>query len=392
MGKYLSKPVTSKEHQKGTGPDFKWGLASMQGWRCTMEDKFIVESSLGNLKTFSLFLVLDGFSGSQFADRVSKDFSAFLIEHKVFMKLNDGDDYQPNELADAFKQSLLNFDQKMRDVPDLYNSGCTVTGVLITPNHFIIVNLGDSRTVVCRQNEILFSSVDHSPSSLTERKRIVAAGGIVYKNRINGDLNVSRSLGGYEMKNDNRKRKICQLLSPEADVTVLERRRNQDDFIAIASDGVFRSFSNSDLVDYLVKRIPYKRHLDDLVGEILDYCCHSRTRDNLTMILIHFDSSNIQREDVKIDHDEKLDDNIRELTRNYIEEAFADGRQAYGWEPCFRKMAERHDDLFSDEKNTQNFGIQLKKGVIYAEFDKGTSAIRNARRKEACQRLMKAEI
>lgn len=392
MGKYLSKPITSKETKNGTCPDFNWGVASMQGWRCNMEDTFIAEPSLGNLKTFSLFLVLDGYGGSKFADCVSKDFSAFMLEQNVFSKLKDGDEYQPNELADALKQSLLNFDEKMKDVPDLNKSGCTVTGVLITPNHFVIVNLGDSRTVVCRQNELLFSTVDHTPSTFTERERIEAAGGVVYRNRINGDLNVSRSLGNYPMKNDTRKRKISQLLSPEADVTVLERSKEQDDFIAIASDGVFRSFSNSDLVDYLVKRMPYKRHLDDLAGDILDYSLHLKTRDNLTMILIHFDNSSIQREDIKIDHDEKLDETIRELTRNYIEEAFADNRQAYGWEPCFRKMETLHSDLFSDAKNTQNFGIHLKKGVIYAEFDKGTSAIRNSRRKEACERLMKAEI
>ena len=391
MGKYLSKPVTSKECEKGTGPDFNWGSAAMQGWRVTMEDKFILQPTFGHLKTFSLFLVLDGFGGFQCAEQVSQNFSSFMVKHETFMNLKDGDEYDSNEVADAFKQSLLNFDEKMSGASDMGKCGCTVTGTLITPNHFIIVNLGDSRTIVCREKEVFFTTTDHSPSAYKERERIEAAGGFVSKNRINGDINISRALGNFPMKNDTRKRKICQILSPEADVTVLNRSKEKDDFIAIASDGVFRSFSNAELVDYFVKRIPYKRHLDDLAGDVLDYCCHAKSRDNLTLILLHFDNSKIQRDEEKIDEDEELDETIRGLTREYIKQAFADGRQAYGWEPCFRQMEKQHGYIFSDEQNTQNLGIQLKKGVIYAEFDKGTSAIKNARRKKAWELLQEQE-
>ena len=391
MGKYLSKPVTSKEFEKGTGPDFQWGLAAMQGWRVTMEDKFILKPTFGHLKTFSLFLVLDGFGGSKIAELVSQDFSDFLIKQEIFMNLKDGDEYDANEIADALKQSLIDFDFKMADIPDMERCGCTVTGTLIAPNHFIIVNLGDSRTVVCRQREVFFATTDHSPSAYGERERIEAAGGYVYKNRVNDELNISRALGNFPLKKDSRKRRIRQILSPEADVTVLDRSREKDDFIAIASDGVFRSFSNAQLVDYLVKRIPYKRHLDDLAGDVLDYCCHLKSRDNLTLILIHFDNSKIQRDEKKIDRDEELDEKIRDLTRQYVEDAFADGRQAYGWEPCFRQMEKLHSDIFSDEQNTQNLGISMKKGVIYAEFDKGASAIKQARREKALQLLKEEE-
>ena len=178
---------------------------------------------------------------------------------------------------------------------------------LITPNHFIIVNLGDSRTVVCRQKELFFTTTDHSPGLYEGRKRIEAAEGFVCKNRINNELNISRALGNFSMKNNTRKRKLCQILSPEADMTVLDRSK-EDDFIAIASDGIFRSFSNAELVSYFMERIPYKRHLDDLAGDVLDYCCHSKSRDNLTLILIHFNNSKVQRDDTKIQKDEELDE------------------------------------------------------------------------------------
>ena len=107
--------------------------------------------------------------------------------------------------------------------------------------------------------------------------------------------------------------------------------------------------------------------------------------------MVHFDNSKVQRDDEKIEKDEEFDEKICGLTREYIDQAFADGRQAYGWEPCFRQMEKLHGDLFSDESNTQNFGIQLKKGVIFAEFDKGATAIRNSRREKALKILQEEE-
>ena len=38
MGVYLSKPNTEKYFQDGKGGRVRYGLASMQGWRTTMED------------------------------------------------------------------------------------------------------------------------------------------------------------------------------------------------------------------------------------------------------------------------------------------------------------------------------------------------------------------
>lgn len=379
MGNYLQKPIVTKESEEGSGPGFKYGLSAMQGWKSSMQDKYIFKPSLGHLKTFSLFLVLDGFRGDRFPIQVSREFSEFLAKHDLFMNHKDGDEYDPDQIADALKQSLINFDEIMRHVPEIDRSGCTVSGVLITPRHFFIVNLGDSRTILCREKKIYFETEDHEPCIYGERMRIEAAGGFVSKSRVNGKMKVSRALGNFPMKSNDRKRKLCQLISPEADVEIIDRNP-ADDFIAIATDGVFQSFSSEDLVQYLVSRIPYKKQLNELAGDVLDYSCHSKTKDNLTLIVIHFDDSVIKQQEDKISHDQALDDKIRKLTNDYVEEAFADGKSAMGWNPCFGKLNERHKELFSDESNTQSYGIALKKGVIFNEFDKLTTAIVRARR------------
>ena len=50
-------------------------------------------------------------------------------------------------------------------------------------------------------------------------------------------------------------------------------------------------------------------------------------------------------------------------------------------------MNARHKDLFDNVENTAGFGIALKKGVIFAEFDKHAMHYRDTRRAEALKRM-----
>ena len=390
MGKNLTKPRTLKESDQGNGPGFKAGLSTMQNWKVFMQDFSIFQPQFGHLKTFALFLLLDGFDGDKFALQVSHDLPEFILKTEFFSNLNDGDEYDTKLLAAALKESIMEFDDKLRgDYESSFESGCTLSGVLITPKHFFMLNIGRSRTLLCRERKLSFVTDDHLPWHYKERTRIEGAGGFVKDKRANGKMVCSRALGNYALKVDQRtrKRKISQVLSPEPDVTVIERSPGKDDFIAIASYSVSYSLSNGELIDYLVKRIPYKRYLKDLAGDVLDYCCHQHSKNNLTLMVVHFNDSSIQQQIEKIDHDEKLDEHIRELTRKYVDRVFADGRSAYGWSPCFNKLEEENSDLFTNEENTQLFGIALKKGVIFNEFDKITTEIRDSRRAEAVRRL-----
>ena len=95
----------------------------------------------------------------------------------------------------------------------------TATGVLVTPKHFFMMNIGDSRSVVCRKSEVFFATDDHKPTHYSERMRIEKAGGHVSQNRVNGQLAVSRALGDFEMKRNSTCDQISQLVSPEADIT-----------------------------------------------------------------------------------------------------------------------------------------------------------------------------
>ena len=76
----------------------------------------------------------------------------------------------------------------------------TATGVLITPKHYFIFNVGDSRSILIKDKKLHFSSEDHKPMNDGEKRRIEEAGGRVMIQRINGSLAVSRALGDFEYK------------------------------------------------------------------------------------------------------------------------------------------------------------------------------------------------
>lgn len=82
-------------------------------------------------------------------------------------------------------------------------TGCTATVVLVTKDSLICANAGDSRTVLARSSGSKMCeelSFDHKPDNDDEKKRILAAGGFVEENRVNGSLNLSRSMGDFEYK------------------------------------------------------------------------------------------------------------------------------------------------------------------------------------------------
>ena len=56
-------------------------------------------------------------------------------------------------------------------------------------------------------------SFDHKPSNENETRRIIAAGGWVEFNRVNGNLALSRALGDFVFKKNDKKRPEEQIVT-----------------------------------------------------------------------------------------------------------------------------------------------------------------------------------
>ena len=120
-------------------------------------------------------------------------------------------------------------------------TGCTATVVLITQTDIYCANAGDSRTIIARSgqgNLMANLSEDHKPDNELEKKRIMAAGGFVEENRVNGSLNLSRSIGDFEYKSNTAKDWKDQMVTCDPEVTKTARQQN-DQFIMLACDGIW---------------------------------------------------------------------------------------------------------------------------------------------------------
>ena len=93
-------------------------------------------------------------------------------------------------------------------------------------------------------------SDDHRPDNREEKARIQAAGGFVEENRINGDggLDLSRSLGDFDYKNEESCSSNQQMVICQPEVRSVKRKPN-DQFLVLACDGIWDCLTSEECVD-----------------------------------------------------------------------------------------------------------------------------------------------
>jgi protein phosphatase 1G len=133
-----------------------------------------------------------------------KDYSTALRE--IFIKMDDILK-SPTGLKEILKYQTSSdsasslFGRPETDNIALY-TGCTACVCIITETEIICANAGDSRCVLSESGKAIDLSIDHKPDLPTEKARIEKANGFVEDNRVKGVLNLSRSLGDLEYKQD----------------------------------------------------------------------------------------------------------------------------------------------------------------------------------------------
>ena len=369
MGSYLANPVTMKNSKQGQGIDFAWGSSTMQGIRTTMFDFVLNEPHLEHLRTFSLFLVFDGHGRQDCSFNAAKQLAKYLIHQELIKELTDDTNYNPESIKELIKRTIIKYDTELeRIVEKDVRSGSTISGVLITPNHFFILNLGDSKTILCRDKKIAFETTDHITGNPEERNRIYNAGGMISSTYVNGHINITRSLGNYDMKKSLDLPPNQQIISAEPDVTIMERKRNQDDFIVILTDGITKRMTNQEIVDYIIKRYPFKQSEKEMCEETMEYNLRKGAKDNMAITLVKFDNSTLQKQEEKLENELKLNEKILLATRLHFQN-ITENELYKTMSISLKEIEEENQELFSEEV-TQGFGFELKKPIIMNEIQK----------------------
>ncbi|KAL3880960.1 hypothetical protein ACJMK2_033162 [Sinanodonta woodiana] len=286
MGQTLSEPVTTKETAKCQNHLVKVGSSCMQGWRINMEDAHIHLLSLPGDKDACFFGVFDGHGGAKVAQYVG---------HNLHKKIVMQPSYAQGNVAEAIRLGFLNVDEDMirDDAMKDELAGTTAVVVLIRGNKLYCGNVGDSRAVLSVRGIAEHLSYDHKPGNEAETRRIISAGGWVEFNRVNGNLALSRALGDFVFKKNDKKRAEEQIVTGNPDV--VEKNINKDfEFIVLACDGIWDVLTSQEVVDFVRTRIAQRMEPEVICEELMTRCLAPDCQmgglgcDNMTVVIVCF--------------------------------------------------------------------------------------------------------
>ena len=334
----LPRPILTKELSSGENSLLRYGACGMQGWRKRMEDSHITDISQGENNRFNIFGVFDGHGGKEVAQFVSNHFTeSFLKSDKIkndnikqaiidtFLKMDelmfskegikelkeiskkcqeeDKIFFEKNKIEetqlDLYLKEILNKEENIA-----FSRGCTACVVVIDTltKKIFFANAGDSRVILCKKGKAYRMSVDHKPELELEKNRIQKAQGWVNEfGRINGNLNLSRTLGDLEFKKNKNLPPQEQIITSYPDV-VDDKIVDENDFIVIGCDGIWDCIQDQDICDIIIDKLQneeniYKANLENILGNICKNICAKKPfnefkvkdgYDNMSCILIQF--------------------------------------------------------------------------------------------------------
>jgi len=184
--------------------------------------------------------------------------------------------------------------RKMCNLPDHpVHAGCTAVCAVIIGRTLVVANAGDSRAVMCRAGGLTEPlSFDHKPMQNREMNRITNSGGFVNQfGRVNGNLNLSRSIGDLKYKQVPGIVPAEQMITAEPDILSTTLREG-DEFIILGCDGIWDCLTNEECVNYIHDRIDSK-HPHEICAEMLDEIVSADPRasqgiggDNMTIMIV----------------------------------------------------------------------------------------------------------
>jgi len=275
----------------------RWAESTVQGRRQYNEDRSSVFHPLSPAKKpldqgQSFFAVFDGHGGEWCAEYVAAHLGPYLACQNGFS----------STARPAAKQAVLHRAFITCDAACLVEqeangqkSGTTACAVLIDHEAIYSANCGDTRAILCRAGQAVELSRDHKPGDVEEKTRMEAAGARVppnsgYVELGDKGLAVARAFGNPLFKQNPTKPADKQVIIPNPYVSRIARTLAQDEFIILATDGLWNVCTHQYACEYVRKRLLASGDPDveDIAHKLTQHALDRKTQDNVTVVLILF--------------------------------------------------------------------------------------------------------
>ena len=233
-------------------------------YRQAMEDIGIMIPDLTTDYKVSLFGIFDGHGGN--------DVVKFVKDRLPQLIKNNLNDLCPVE--SAFKKSFEKVDQELKFFDSEY-IGTTATIILFKDNKIYCANVGDSKAYILYDKTYKQISSDHKCSVEEEAERIKSCGGKISKNRVMGQLILTRTLGDLYVK------QYGVINTPDISVTDINPNLK---YVILASDGVWDVID----LDTLVNMSKAGKPVGEFCSDIVKLSISKGTKDNVSCIVISF--------------------------------------------------------------------------------------------------------
>ena len=259
---------------------------SLKGLREDNEDKHIVlinsDSKNKQLNSVNFFAIFDGHGGRRVSEYLYKNLPQFFLNKNVKYPLK-------REYVKTVYDNIQNNLKKAGIAKRCGSTALIVINYKVNNENFLnILNTGDCRAILCRNNIAIPLTKDHKPKWPEEKHRITRLGGKItfdgYDYRIK-DLSVSRAFGDID---------TTPYVTHLPDIFKYKLEAS-DKFVILTCDGSLETICDHEMVNFILtncydstlkKRINKNINIAEKLGE---YAIKKGSTDNVTIIVIFFD-------------------------------------------------------------------------------------------------------
>jgi len=175
-------------------------------------------------------------------------------------------------------------------------SGTTACVVVVDHDAIYASNCGDTRAILCRAGQAIELTRDHKPGDPEEKNRMEAAGARVppgsgYVELGDTGLAVARAFGNPLFKNNPTKSQEKQAIVPTPFISRTPRNHAQDEFLILATDGLWNVVSHQYAAEFVRKRLLASSSfadVEDIAHKLTQHALDRKSQDNVTLVIVLF--------------------------------------------------------------------------------------------------------